>query len=267
MQASLGSGDRGAALKEDRKALSEEMSALIAEKQKVSEKLKALQEARGTVTGGVQDLVDERNALGEKVQALIAKRKEIRAEKKAAEDEYRAYQAEVRKLRAERAAAEREERQKEMAQRDRVRKAEKLDTQPYIQETTLIEQTIKFCQGLTGDNKSTETKEEKKEINHGDLAGIEVLSKKEERDDEYYFVPTASKKKGKSKNTAKADTGSKPIKHNAETFNLFSKLKLDAPITTADIPPLLEKLEEMKKKILAGDDEEEKAEEEAKTEE
>lgn len=142
MQAQLGSGDRGASLKEDRKALSEEMSALITEKNKVSEKIKTLQEARKGETGGVQELVDERNALGEKVQKLIAQRKEIRAEKKAAEDEYRAYQAEVRKIRAERAAVEKEERSKEMAILARQRKADKLDEKPHSQETSLIEQCI-----------------------------------------------------------------------------------------------------------------------------
>jgi len=283
MAAGLGSGDRGAALKEDRKALGEEMSLLIAEKQKVSEKIKALSESRGAVTGGVQELIDERNKISEQIKELQANRNAIRAEKREAEDKYRAYQAEVRKIRQERASAEREERAKEMAKRDRERKAEKLDETPFVQETTLIEQTIKFCQGLTG-TKTEEKKEEKKEVNHGDLAGVEVLAKKEERDDEYYFVPTASKKKGKSK-APKADSGDKPIKHNAETFNLFSKLKLDAPITTAEIPALLEKLEaqladykekikkheeereEKKRKILAGEEEEEAAAEEEKKEE
>merc|ERR1712070_822480 len=49
------------------------------------------------------------------------------------------------------------------------------------------------------------------------------------------------KKKGKSK--AASDDGKKTIKHNAETFQLFDKLKLDPPITIADIPPILEKLD------------------------
>merc|ERR1712066_624182 len=51
---------------------------------------------------------------------------------------------------------------------------------------------------------------------------------------------------GKSKQkTGKSETGgNKPIKHNAETFRLFDQLKLDAPITTGDIPGTLEKLEE-----------------------
>merc|ERR1712039_363450 len=51
-------------------------------------------------------------------------------------------------------------------------------------------------------------------------------------------------KKGKSKNKGgKAEGSVKPIKHNAETFRLFDQLKLDAPITTDDVPALLEKLE------------------------
>merc|ERR1711920_503583 len=92
---------------------------------------------------------------------------------------------------------------------------------------------------------------------------------------------------GKSKQkTSKSDaSGNKPIKHNAETFRLFEKLKLDAPITTDDIPGTLEKLEaqledfkekvkkweatrdEQKRKILEGVEEEEEAKEEAKGEE
>merc|ERR1712146_300312 len=46
------------------------------------------------------------------------------------------------------------------------------------------------------------------------------------------------------KASGEQDASKKPIKHNAETFKLFDSLKLDAPITVADIPPLLEKLDE-----------------------
>merc|ERR1712151_678401 len=109
---------------------------------------------------------------------------------------------------------------------------------------------------------------------------------KADRDMEYYFEPTARGKKGKSK--AKKDEGegkAKPIKHNAETFQLFDKLKLDAPITTDDVPALLEKLdaklvefngkvkkweeqrEDLKERILAGEATAEDDKEEAKDEE
>merc|ERR1712110_366195 len=126
---------------------------------------------------------------------------------------------------------------------------------------------------------------EKKEIKHDLPKGAEVMVAKGERE-EFYLEPTA-KKKGKSK--AKKQEGSdkaKPIKHNAETFQLFDKLKLDAPITTDDVPALIEKLEaklvdyqekvktweekreDMKNKILAGEAEEaaDDAAEEAKEE-
>merc|ERR1712066_59914 len=73
-----------------------------------------------------------------------------------------------------------------------------------------------------------------------------VLMKKEDRADEWFFMPTKkgkAAKKGKSSG-GEQDSSKKPIKHNAETFKLFDSLKLDAPITVADIPPLLEKLDE-----------------------
>merc|ERR1712226_384353 len=111
--------------------------------------------------------------------------------------------------------------------------------------------------------------------------GLEVLMKKEDRDEEFYLAPTARGKKSKSKKGGKAEgSAGKPIKHNAETFRLFDQLKLNAPITTDEVPPPLEQLqekladfqqkvkvweetkEEQKKKILAGLDVEEEKEEE-----
>merc|ERR1711881_310388 len=65
--------------------------------------------------------------------------------------------------------------------------------------------------------------------------GAKILLKKDDRDEEFFFAPT--KKKGPSKKTSTA------IKHNVETFKLFDTLKLDAPITTEEVPPIIEKLE------------------------
>merc|ERR1711957_724956 len=161
------------------------------------------------------------------------------------------------------------------------REAEKLDDQPYVQEITLIEQTISWCKSLT--QSEDVEKEEAKEINHNNPDGTEILLSKDKRDEEFFFAPTSKGKKEKS--------SSKPIKHNAETFTLFAKLKLDAPITTEQIPDLLEKLEaqledyknkvseweekreEMKRKILeegiikADSDDDKKEGDEAKDEE
>merc|ERR1712187_406828 len=101
---------------------------------------------------------------------------------------------------------------------------------------------ILFCKSLT-QSKEKEVKEEEKAIVHNNPDGTEVLLKKEDRD-EFWFAPTTKGKKGKSnKKGGKSEGGSKPIKHNAETFRLFDQLKLDAPITTDEIPAILEKLE------------------------
>merc|ERR1719271_913612 len=106
-----------------------------------------------------------------------------------------------------------------------------------------------------------------------------VLLKKEDREEEFYFAPT---KKKAAKGSKKKDDGAKAktIKHDAGTFQLFSKLKLDAPLTTDEVPDLITKLEEqledyhkkvknwevnreaMKAKILSGEDVEEEKKEE-----
>merc|ERR1711907_237717 len=145
-----------------------------------------------------------------------------------------------------------------------------LDEQPFVAEITLIEQTLKFCKDLLPKEEGA-AKEEKKETTYNNKDNEVVMLRKEDRDEEFFFAATA-KKKGKKGPAAKADGApkSKAIKHNAETFKLFEKLKLDAPITTADIPALIEKLdgqkadfekkveewkenkEEMKRKIKEG---------------
>merc|ERR1712083_206696 len=213
----------------------------------------------------------EREELSKQIQEKIRERNEIRAERKLAEDAHYKYKQEVRRIKQERAVEERNKRQKEYEERKRLREADKLDEQPYIQEIALVEQCIAFCKSLTQAKGPVEKKEEK-EVKHDVPKGGEVLASKADRDMEYYFEPTARGKKGKSK--AKKDEGegkAKPIKHNAETFQLFDKLKLDAPITTDDVPALLEKLdaklvdfndkvkdweekrEDLKTRILAGD--------------
>merc|ERR1711933_437436 len=206
----------------------------------------------------------------------------IRDEFKAEEREYYQYLAEVRKARQEKQQEERVAWQRERDQANLVKKAEKLEDQPYVAEITLIEQTIAFCESLTK-KKAEAEEQDKKETDHGDAKGLEVLMKKEDQDEEYYYAPTAKGKKSKGKKGAKADGSSgKPIKHNAETFRLFDQLKLNAPITTDEVPALLEQLqeklaefqakvkvweetkEEQKKKILAGLDVEEEEKEEDK---
>merc|ERR1712061_447864 len=173
----------------------------------------------------------------------IKERNQIRDEFRAKEKEYDTYLYRQRQERKERQWEEQKKRDEAYEMERKQRQAEKLDDQPYVAEITLVEQTILFCKGLVP-SKEKEQKSEEKQTVFDNPDNTEVLLKKEDRD-EYYFVPTAMKKgKSKQKMGKSEATGNKPIKHNAVTFRLFDQLKLDAPITTGDIPGTLEKLEE-----------------------
>merc|ERR1712050_390614 len=169
-------------------------------------------------------------------------RAKLRDDFKQEMNEYKAWQAEQRRIRQEKYQEERKAQEAAWKIKKMEKEVEKLDENPYVSQITLIEQTMKFCKGLLP-QAAGEKKEESKETVFNNKDGEVVLSKKEDRADEWYFCPT--KKKGTpKKGKASGDESKKPIKHNAETFKLFDTLGLEAPITVADVPPLLEKLEQ-----------------------
>jgi len=287
MEEGLANRDTGVNLRESIGTINEEMALYRDGKRQVSQKLNELNESRKEQLGDLPKYIEERDALGKKIKEQMDKRNEIRDAFRAKEREFNAWKNEQRKAKQEQYMQEQQKKKAEWEQQSRIRKAEAMDVQPYVSEITLIEQTIAFCKSLVASKEAAKV-EEKKETQHTNKAGEEVLLGKDQRDEEYYYAPTANKKKGKSKNKGGGKEGSsKPIKHNAETFKLFDQLKLNAPITTEDIPATLEKLEEqlqsyqdkvkawevnrdeMKKAILEGKETEEKAEaaEEEKAEE
>jgi len=243
MESSLQNRDSGSAMKEQIGNINEEMAAYRGGKAKVQEKLSKLMEERKEQLGDLPQIIEQREALSKKIQEQIQERNQLRDDFKQKEREFNQYLREQREARQAKISEEREAQQKQWRLTQLQRKADALDSNPHLDQMTIVEQTLAFCKSLTS-TKDSEVKEEKKEIAHNNPDGTQVLAKKEERGDEYYFVPTA-KKKSKSKNKGKVEGSTKPIRHNAETFRLFDKLKLDAPITTDDIPAIVGKLEEM----------------------
>jgi len=255
-------------------ALKKEIEVHKAKKDEWNAQLTSLVEERKAQTGGMSELFETREGLNGKIREQIKLRDALRDEFKQKEREYYEYTRQQREARRQKAESEREQWQKQRELDNRRKKVEALNEQPHTQEMTLLEQTIKFCK--TFQPKEEVTKEAEKEIQHDNPDTHVVLAKKQDRDDEYYYAPTRKAKKKKGKKGE--ESGAKPIKHNAETFKLFASLKLEAPITTAEIPATLEKLEsEMEKfnqkiklweaqrtekqaKIMAGLDEEEQAE-------
>jgi len=277
MQSSLANQDTGAGLKENIGSINEQMALYRDGKRKVQEKLSALNESRKEQMGDLPQLIEKRDGFNQKIQEKIKERNTLRDEFRQKEREFNEWKNEQRRLRQEKVMEQRSAERAEYEKTARARKAESLDQQPHVAEITLLEQTILFCKGLVAD-KGPAQKEEKKATVHDNPDGTEILLP--DRDEEFYFVPTATKKKGKSNKKGGAqEGGAKPIKHNAISFKLFDQLKLNAPITTDDIPATLEKLEEqlasfqekvkdwevnkneMKAKILAGEAVEEATEE------
>ena len=268
MEANVAGFDPRMDMKENIAAINAEVNALRDGRRTIQEALSELMEGRKAEMGDMGPVIQQKEEISKKIQEKMAERNTLRDEFRAKTDEYRKYMDEVRAERQKKYVEEKEARDKEYEIIKRQRQVEKLDEQPHIEKITLIEQTMAFCKSLTT-SKGPAEKEEKKEVVYDTPEGAEVMVKKEDRD-EFWFAPLKGKKaKGKKSGGAK-EGGSKPIKHNAETFKLFDSLKLDAPITTDDIPAIMEKLEaqladyngkvkeweekreEMKKKILDG---------------
>merc|ERR1740138_1647140 len=192
--------------------------------------------------GGV---AEKREAISTKIRDLIAKRTELRDAFNNEKREFSVYLAEQRRIKQERYQEERKVQQEQWRIAKLEKQIEALDEQPFVAEITLIEQTVKFCESLMPKDAAS-TKVEEKTIVFNNKDGEEVLLKKEDREAEFYYAPTKKGKAAKKKGASDGGAKSKAIKHNAETFKLFDSLKLDAPITTEDIPALLVKLAEQK---------------------
>lgn len=271
--------NNNSSLKEQLDQINEVMNVHRERKKELNAEFTIIIQERDAQMGNSQEMYGQRDELNNKVKEYIQERNELRDVFRQDERKYYEYQKELKNLRWEKQRAERDEREKEWQQERRKRDAEKLDDQPFVSETTLLEQTIKFCKSFQP--KEAEEKKETKATTFDNKKDEMVLVDKKLRDEEFYYAPTRKGKASKAK--GKKEGGSaKPIKHNAETFKLFATLKIEAPITTDDIPATLEKLEaematfqakikdweksrdERKAKIMAGEkieeDEEEKGE-------
>merc|ERR1712188_199259 len=109
----------------------------------------------------------------------------------------------------------REERQKEYEDRQKQRAVDALDTQPHIEEITLIEQTIKWCRSTMPKDSEKKEEDSKKATDFNNPDGSMILLKKTDREEEFYFAATKKKaKKGGSGGGKKEETGKgKCIKH------------------------------------------------------
>jgi len=240
-QAAVDNFDVGAPLKDQLDGYKESLSTLRGQKRELTEALNALIAENKEKTGDMTELFNQRDVLNKVAQEAIQRRAELRDQFRQANNEYQQWENDQRKAKADKRREEKAQRDAEWEREQRVRRAEKLDVQPHLEETTLLEQTLHWCRSMLpkGAAEQTDTSA-KKDLDAGD--GSLCLVKKSDRDEEFFFAPT--KKKGAGKKEAKGKKeSSKAIKHNVETFHYFTKLKVEAPITTDDLPGTITKLE------------------------
>merc|ERR1712217_164078 len=135
------------------------------------------------------EVMEKREAVQKKIAELVGQRSKLRDDFKAEMTEYKAWLAEQRRIRQEKHGEERKAQEAAWKIKKMEKEVEKLDENPYVSQITLIEQTMKFCKGFLP-QAAEEKKEEIKETVFNNKDGEVVLSKKEDRADEWYFCPT-----------------------------------------------------------------------------
>jgi len=207
-------------------------------------KITALKEKRTLSMGDVTALIDKKNKLKEEIMGLQEERNVIWNEKKDQMRKYNEWDKQQRLLRKKEMEARWQAEESERAAKNAAWELEKPN--PFLAETTLLEQTIDYCkQILGGDDKAEVAAKANPSDWKAPVEGAQVMMSKKDREDEFFFAPTKAKKgqKGKKKEEGDDSAAKKKIKHTAETFKIFSELKLPAPVTQADIGPLMQKLE------------------------
>jgi len=219
--------------------ITSDLKDLYEKKKMVQEEVQKLEGEWDSKISGLKSLYEEKKRIRDDITKHISEKKEKIAAFYKEKEDYDQYMDALKKDKMERLAKERAKRKEEWEYERRKREVEQMDDMPYFAEVTLLQQTIKFCKSLQP--KDTDSiQQEKKEVQLSGLDGCELLVKKENRD-EYFFAPKSKAKA--SKHGGKQKVASKAIKHNVETFKLFEKLKLGAPMTIDDLPECLNQLE------------------------
>jgi hypothetical protein len=202
-----------------------------------------LKEQREKVTRDMPELFEKADAITKQLGNEHMKKRALLEDFKRREREYNAVRAEERQAKYDRQRADRLERQADNEARRVARREEQEEEQPFLYETTLIEQTLSYCQNLLPKEK-VEVVVEEKAAPDAQIDGRTVLLSKKEREEDFFFSGGKSKSKNKTKGKKKTTEVSEndKIKHTVESIQIFSTLKIAPPVKVSDIPACMEKL-------------------------
>ncbi|KAJ3032633.1 hypothetical protein HDV00_007304 [Rhizophlyctis rosea] len=255
---------QGASVEGDKAKLDDlraQLNAIDPQRTAVREKIDAvraqlteLDGERKEKVGNFTELVNERKAVKAELDAEFDKLRSHRSTFKQQKDEWYAFQNEERNRKREaykqQRAAELEHRLTERAQREK----EAAEIPAYTDEINECNALIKL---LGGDSKSGEKVEAKvdglniRKVDSALPEGAVALGRKAEREEDVFMMMGGGKKGKKGRKTADSSSTpstppTKPFKLDFETISQFMKLKIEIPVSAADVPAAIKALEEKK---------------------
>lgn len=208
---------------------------------------------------GFTECKKQRDEIRDKMNALREKVNHVWTEYRAAQTLFNQWE---KKVRVEKRAEQEAKRQKENIEWAAAQAEKDLEKpSPHLADKILLEQTLQFCNDLLPKQAVEEAQEEKKEFAQL-VEGAKILCKKADRQAEFFHAPKG--RKGVKKEAKKPK--SVAIKHTSQTLEVFDELKVKAPISLDQLPPVIKELEE-KLAVLVKKDAEWEAERKKKIEE
>ena len=174
----------GQDVEESIKMLDEKVTALKAQHEKEYNAIQELRTTRDGQMSGVKKFIDEKKTVRDAVSELIAERDSIYDEKREMQKVFNQWEKE-----------QRQEKQKKWAEQEALINAQweaeqaqrEMDKpNPYLDEMTLLEQTIDYCKLMLPKEDKAEDKEEQK-WGEAPVAGAKMLLKKNDREAEMYM--------------------------------------------------------------------------------
>ena len=252
-QQSLVDADRKALeeLREKLKALDVKRDENKAAGDNVKSQMDALSKEIASKAGKSSHLIDEKNSIRTKMDKAYDELKAIRGAHKKARDEfnawYRSEQARKKEEYQKRISEEKEEKLRIAAERE----LERASIPAFTDELGLCANLATYLTSFLPDNKEVDATASKptnsinRAVDSSVPAGVTVISKKTDRDEDF-FVGKKPKKSAKRAPT----TAVKPFKLDLEMIDLFSRLKIEIPVSVTEIPTTLDSIETKKKWFL-----------------
>lgn len=222
-----------------------------AKKQQMAQYQKLI-EQRSKVTSEMPALFEKRDGINKQLGNAHMHRKALIEDFRRKEKEYNAHLSEVRQLKYDKQRADRLERQADNQSKAIQSQESAEEEQPFLFETTLIDQCVAYCQNLL---KEPESKTESSGLvikTEGGPEGSKALVPKGHRDEEMFFKGKGKKKALKSAAIAakgpKERSDDDKIKHTIDSLECFAKVKVAAPIKYGDLEATVEKLKKERSK-------------------